>query len=74
MEKNMAFRKKWRENGQLSRQTTSYHGKEKGLQQAWLENGKIYANYEVKNGRIFRLKRSNLCCQLSNENIQYENF
>ncbi|MEM7512572.1 MAG: toxin-antitoxin system YwqK family antitoxin, partial [Bacteroidota bacterium] len=46
-------------------------GKEEGLQQAWRENGKIYNNYEAKNGRIFGLKRANLSYELDNEIIQY---
>jgi hypothetical protein len=46
-------------------------GKEEGLQQAWLENGKIYVNYEAKNGRIFGMNRANLCYKLKNEKVQY---
>jgi hypothetical protein len=37
------------------------------MQQAWLETGALYVNYEAKNGRIFGLLRSNLCYQLENE-------
>jgi antitoxin component YwqK of YwqJK toxin-antitoxin module len=44
-------------------------GKEAGMQRAWRQNGKIYNNYEVKNGRIFGLKRANLCYGLDDEKI-----
>jgi hypothetical protein len=40
------------------------------LQKAWLENGTIYVNYEAKNGRVFGMKRANLCYQLKNEKIE----
>ena len=43
------------------------------MQQAWLENGKIYVNYEAKNGRKFGMNRANLCYELKEEEIQYEN-
>jgi hypothetical protein len=41
------------------------------LQQAWLENGTLYVNYEAKNGRIFGMNRANLCYKLKNEKVQY---
>ena len=48
-------------NGQLAKRKNLNEGKEEGLQQAWLENGRIYVNYEAKNGRIFGMNRTNLC-------------
>ena len=48
----------------------SEEGKEKGLQKAWLQNGTLYVNYEAKNGRVFGMKRANLCYQLKNEKIE----
>ncbi|MFK7981436.1 MAG: toxin-antitoxin system YwqK family antitoxin, partial [Saprospiraceae bacterium] len=47
------------------------NGKEEGIQQSWRENGKIYNNYEAKNGRIFGLKRASLCYELEEEIVQY---
>jgi len=64
--------KKWFASGQLARKTTYKDGFENGLQQAWLENGKIYVNYEARNGRVFGMKRTNLCYQLTDENVQYQ--
>lgn len=63
--------KSWYPNGQLAKKTNYNHGKEEGLQQAWLPNGKQYVNYEAKNGRFFGLRRSNLCYQLKDEEVQY---
>ena len=51
---------------------TIVNGREEGMQQAWRRNGKIYNNYEAKNGRIFGLKRANLCFQLEEEIVQDE--
>ena len=47
-------------------------GKAKGMQQAWRENDEIYNNYEAKKGRIFGLKKANLCYELDNEITQFE--
>ena len=41
------------------------------LKEYALENGKIYVNYEAKNGRIFGMNRTNLCYKLKNEKVQY---
>lgn len=30
-----------------------YNGREEGLQQAWTEDGELYINYEMKNGRRY---------------------
>ena len=42
-------------------------GKEHGFQKAWLANGKLYVNYEAKNGRIFGMRRANSCVRLEDE-------
>ncbi len=34
------------------------------------ENGKLYANYEAIDGRVYGLKRANLCFDLNDETIQ----
>lgn len=64
--------KNWHPNGKMSRLNTLKNGVENGMQQAWLENGKIYVNCEMKNGRTFGLKRTILCYELKNEEVQYE--
>lgn len=45
-------------------------GKEEGLQQAFRENGVLFANYEAKDGRVFGLKKAKLCFGLEDESIQ----
>lgn len=60
----------WYSNGVMSKKRHLVAGKEKGLQQAWLENGTIYVNYEARNGRIFGMRKANLCYQLKNEKIE----
>ncbi len=30
-----------------------YNGREEGLQQAWTEDGELYINYQMKNGRRY---------------------
>jgi len=64
---------KWYNTGELYQILHLNNGKEEGLQQAYRKNGVLYANYEVKNGRIFGLKKSSLCYGLKDENINYEN-
>ena len=62
--------KKWHPNGQIAQIRNLEYGKEVGLQQAWLKNGKQYINYEVVNGRAFGLKKAVLCYELENEKLQ----
>lgn len=62
--------KRWYPNGQLARIMNFNHGKEEGLQQAWLQTGGFYVNYEAKNGRFFGMKRTNLCYQVKDGEIQ----
>ncbi|MEM9076980.1 MAG: toxin-antitoxin system YwqK family antitoxin [Bacteroidota bacterium] len=64
------YQKKWYPDGQVTSITHFNQGKEEGLQQAWLKTGKLYVNYEAKNGRFFGLRRSNLCYQLKDEEVQ----
>lgn len=61
--------KKWYPTGELHKRMNLKMGREEGMQQAFRKNGAIYANYESRNGRIFGLKRSNLCYELDNEQI-----
>lgn len=62
---------KWYPTGELFKKLSLNMGKEEGIQQAWRKNGKLYVNYEARNGRIFGLKRANLCYELTNERIAY---
>ncbi len=62
---------KWFPTGELHKKMNILQGKEEGLQQAFRKNGALYANYEAKKGRIFGLKRSNLCYELNDEEIVY---
>lgn len=60
---------KWYSTGELFQVTNLQMGKEDGVQQAFRRNGTLYANYEVKNGRIFGMRRGNLCYSLEDEVI-----
>lgn len=64
--------KKWYDTGELHKRTNVSMGKEEGLQQAFRKNGALYANYEARNGRIFGMKRSNLCYELDDEKVVYK--
>lgn len=63
--------KKWYNTGELHKLMHLNMGKEEGLQQAYRKNGALYANYEARNGRVFGMKRSNLCYELDNEQVVY---
>lgn len=67
------FQTRWYRNGQMLRRAHLNMGKEEGMQQAWLKNGKIYINYEAKNGRTFGLRKANLCYELEDEVVQFTN-
>ena len=64
--------KKWYSSGELHKVLNMEMGKEVGLQRAYRKNGALYANYEAKNGRTFGMKRSNLCYELQDEEIVYQ--
>lgn len=63
--------KQWYRSGHIFKEINLVNGQEEGMQKAWRENGKLYSNYEAKNGRIFGLKRSTLCYELKDGEIQY---
>ena len=63
--------KKWYPTGELHKILQLHQGRENGLQRAYRKNGVLYANYEARNGRSFGMKRSNLCYQLDDEKIVY---
>ena len=62
--------KKYYPTGELFKKLNLNMGKEEGLQQAFRKNGALYANYEAREGRIFGLKKSKLCFQLDDEEVQ----
>ncbi|WP_299325967.1 hypothetical protein [uncultured Maribacter sp.] len=64
--------KKWYVTGELFKKMNLNRGKEEGIQQAFRENGTLYANYEAREGRIFGLKKAKLCYSLEDENVQYK--
>jgi antitoxin component YwqK of YwqJK toxin-antitoxin module len=65
--------KEWYSSGQLFKKTNLFQGREEGSQQAWRKNGKLYNNYVAKDGRIFGLKRANLCFELKDEKLRDRN-
>lgn len=64
--------KKWYVTGELFKKMNLNKGKEEGIQQAFRENGALYANYEAREGRIFGLKKAKLCYSLEDENVKYK--
>ena len=57
------------QTGQIAKLRNLVDGKERGVQKAWLANGKLYVNYEAKNGRVFGMRRANSCYKLEDEVI-----
>lgn len=62
--------RQWYTDGALFKHRRLVQGREHGMQQAWRRNGKLYINYEVRDGRRYGLKRSSLCFQLDDEQVQ----
>jgi hypothetical protein len=62
--------RQWYRSGALFKEVQLVNGQESGMQRAWRENGKLYANYEARNGRTYGLRRTKLCFQLSEEDIE----
>jgi hypothetical protein len=48
-------------------------GQPVGLQQGWRKNGKLYTNFEYRNGRAYGLRNANLCVELEDENLVVQN-
>ena len=67
--KSNGLQKQWYSSGVKFKEMYLVAGKEEGMQRAWRENGKTYVNYEAKNGRIYGLKRANLCFELDDETV-----
>lgn len=61
--------KKWYASGQIFKILHMDMGQEKGIQQGFRKNGRLFANYEAKEGRVFGLKKATLCYGLEEEKI-----
>lgn len=64
--------KKWYSTGEIFKKLNINMGREEGIQQAFRKNGDLFANYEARAGRIFGLKKSALCYELEDEDVQFE--
>ena len=51
----------WHANGRLAEIRHVRDGHEEGLQQAWAEDGTLYINYEMRNGRRYGLMNARPC-------------
>ncbi len=60
----------WYRTGGVAKKTIYNNGVEDRVQ-AWRDNGKLYANYVIKDGVIYGLNNSNLCYSLKNERGEY---
>jgi antitoxin component YwqK of YwqJK toxin-antitoxin module len=57
--------REWNENGLLVKQMNYLKGHEEGAQQWWYDDGKIKANYIIKEGRRFGLLGTKNCINVS---------
>lgn len=48
-------------NGKAYEVRHFFNGKEQGLQQAWTEDGQLYINYEMRNGRRYGFINARPC-------------
>lgn len=44
-----------------------FNGREEGLQQAWTEDGTLYVNYEMKNGRRYGFINARPCTPVNEQ-------
>jgi len=51
----------WRQDGSAYELRHYDHGRESGLQQSWTADGRLYLNYEVRNGRRYGFINSIPC-------------
>ena len=51
----------WHQNGRLADLKHYSQGHETGLQQAWTDQGELFLNFEVRNGRHYGLINSRPC-------------
>ena len=57
--------KEWAFNGTLTHLAHYVNGQEEGSQKLWYDNGKIRANYVIKNGKRFGLLGTKNCKNVS---------
>ena len=62
--------RKWYPSSEIYKIMNFDKGIESGLQRGYRKNGSLYANYDLRNGRIYGLKKSKLCYSLENEKVQ----
>lgn len=62
--------KEWYSSGNKYKQIHYANGIEDWAQ-GWRENGKLYMNFVVKNGRRYGIENSNLCYTVKNEKGEY---
>ena len=58
-------RKEWNNEGNLIYLATYKKGQEEGPQKLWYDNGKIRANYIIKNGKRYGLLGTKNCKNVS---------
>lgn len=61
----------WYQSGKIWQEIEYHDGKEVKVK-AWRTNGKLYANYEVKDGVIYGMNNSNLCYSLADGQGKYK--
>ena len=64
--------KEWYSEGENYKHLHYINGKE-DWGKGWRQNGKVYMNFIVKNGRRYGLENSNLCYTVKNEKGEYVN-
>ena len=64
--------KEWYANGERYKHI-HYTGGKEDWAKGWRENGKVYMNFIVKNGRRYGLENTNLCYTVRNEQGEYVN-
>lgn len=62
--------KEWYETGELLKQIHYTNGNDDSGK-GWRQNGKLYMNFVVKNGRRYGLNNSNLCYTVKNSKGEY---
>jgi antitoxin component YwqK of YwqJK toxin-antitoxin module len=64
--------KEWYSGGEAYKHISYSDGRE-NRGKGWRQNGKVFMNFIVKNGRRYGLENSNLCYTLKNEKGEYVN-
>ena len=64
---------RWYRGGENFKRFNYLAGNPVGLQRAWRLNGKLFSNFEIRDGRAYGLRNSNMCVELSDEEISIQN-